>query len=131
MTNPKNRTAVAHGDPQQTPSEFERWLDSDEGWASTDSRLLSMSYNPRLAVRIDGEVTHRLMPAIANSPDGTVPVVAVTDLTTGEAALLIVPALLESYLAVHGGCVGKKLAIKRGDKAPGKRYHTVMVKELP
>lgn len=131
MSKQPTRGAVAHGEPTQSQSEFERWLDDDSGYQSTDQRLISMNYNPKLAVRIEGEVMHREMPAIANSPDGTVPVVAVTDLLTGEAGLLIVPALLESYLATHGGCVGKKLAIKRGDRAAGKRYFTVLVKELP
>lgn len=92
--------------------------------------LLSIAHKDRLAIEITHEMYDAPMPALARNQEGTVPVVPVIDLSTEEAALLIVPAVFRSVLQNDREYVGKRYELVRGEAREGKNYREVEVWEI-
>ena len=92
--------------------------------------LLSVAHTPHLFLRLMGPVIETSMPAFAKNETGTVPLIEVCDLESGEVAKLIVPAVLLSALERMGDYVGKSVEILAKEPRPGKAYRDINVWEL-
>jgi len=92
--------------------------------------LISLAHTSHLFVEVLAPVEKFAMPGVARSEDGTVPVLRVRDLTTGDAGVLLCTTVLLSVLDRMGEYVGKKLEIWSGEPRPGKNYRDVRVWEL-
>lgn len=95
-----------------------------------NTSLISMSHTAYLTIRVLGTVHDAPMPSLAKNEDGTIPVVRVCDLETGEVATLIVPAVFRSILDDDGNYVGKCYELIRGEVVQGKNYRQIEVWEI-
>lgn len=93
-------------------------------------QLFSLQHQPHMFVKIMDAATRLKAGALAKSEDGSLPVVAVTNLETGEVGLLIMPTVLEQRMADGEVTVGGCYEIEdRGIKA-GKNYRDIRVWEI-
>lgn len=93
-------------------------------------QLLSLAHQNHLYVKVTGPMTRNKMEGLARSEDGTVPVLPVINLDTGETALLIVPTVLERILAEVDDPTGLGYELEDRGIREGKNYRDVRVWEI-
>lgn len=95
------------------------------------SNLFSLTYNTKLAFRVEGEMIKQDSAKKAEEDGKPMTVMPVINMETGESLTMIVPTVLESALnRVVGGYVGKQFFAVQGAKPKGKRYFDVELYEL-
>lgn len=93
--------------------------------------LVSLTYNAKLYVKVEGEMSSAATASEAKVRDKPMVTVPCIDLETGESITLIVPTVLESSLKrVPGGYVGKSFVVLQGPKMPNKGYFQIELFEL-
>ena len=93
-------------------------------------QLFSLQHQPHLYVRIVGQPTRVKAGELARSEDGSIPVIPVVNLESGEEGMLILPTVLERVLADAGPLVGKQYEIEDRGIREGKNYRDVRVWEI-
>ncbi len=97
---------------------------------SLTERIWSLGHTPHLFVRITGPLRSEKMPQLSRNEDGTVQVIPIADLETGEAGLLLCVTVLASALERAGDYVGKSYEILSAEPREGKNYREVRVWEI-
>lgn len=93
-------------------------------------QLISLAHTTHLFVEVLSPVEKMPMPGVARSEDGTVPVLRVRDLRSGDTGVLLCTTVLMSVLDRYGDPVGKRFEIHSSEPRPGKNYRDVRVWEL-
>lgn len=93
--------------------------------------LMSLNHTPHAFVKVTGELREEHMPGLATKGDGTVTIVPVIDLETGEDKILLCLSMLTSALNhVPEGYVGKCFEVQVEAPRPGKSYKEIEVWEI-
>lgn len=92
--------------------------------------LFSLVHTPHLFIEVTGRMYMLKAPGLAKSEDGTIPVLPVINLETGEAGALILPTMLVRVFDEAGAIEGKKYELQDRGVLDGKDYRAVRVWEI-
>lgn len=92
--------------------------------------LVSLAHTPHLHFRVLGAIQQSIMPNFARNETGTVPLMEIVNLHSGEIGKLIVNSMLASALEHFGDYVGHSFEVLATEPRPGKPYRDVTVWEI-
>ena len=120
------RSARAPGGQEARPPESEEILLD----GSDREHVWSLNYRKEMSIEITGATYDTRMPRISRSASGKVTVMPVIDVESGETGLLIVPALLSSWLDRQDNYMGMRLHLSNKGIDPETGIRKIGVRRL-